>query len=97
LIPGPVGKLRRARLVACATFFASPYFTVYHASTAMVFESRGAMTWLSWLDAVPRILFGFTQMGTILPGLMMGLDVVNIWRERRAARGQAQSSTAFGD
>lgn len=89
-IPWNVGKLRRARIVACVTLLASPYFAWYHASTPMLLETRGAMTWLSWLDAVPRLIFNYKRMGWVVPSLMLAWDVWQIWSERRTAQAEAE-------
>lgn len=81
--PGDVGKVRRARMVACVTLLASPYFAWYHPSTALLLETRGAMMWLSWIDALPRLLFGYKQNGWAVLLIMLSWDIWQIWRERR--------------
>jgi hypothetical protein len=81
--PGDIGKIRRARMIASITLLASPYFAWYHPSTALLLETRGPMMWLSWLDALPRILFGYKQNGWIVLLIMLSWDVWQIWRERR--------------
>lgn len=81
--PGDVGKIRRARMIACVTLLASPYFAWYHPSTAMLLETRGAMMWLSWLDAVPRVLWDDKHSGWIVLIIMLAWDVWQIRQERR--------------
>lgn len=81
--PGDVGKIRRARMIACITLLASPYFAWYHPSAALLLETRGAMMWLSWIDALPRVLFDYKHNGWVVLLIMLGWDVWQIWRERR--------------
>lgn len=83
--PGDVGKRRRIRMVACATLLASPYFAWYHATTALVFETRIEILWISWLDVVRRALFGPSLFGWFLPCCMLLWDVWQIRQERRSA------------
>jgi hypothetical protein len=71
-------------MVACITLLASPYFAWYHPSSAMLLETRGAMMWLSWVDALPRVLFDYKQNGWAVLLIMLSWDVWQIWRERRA-------------
>lgn len=84
LYPGDVGKIRRARMFACITLLASPYFAWYHPATAMLLETRVSLMWLSWVDALPRIFLGYKRNGWLLPLVMVCWDVWQIWRERRA-------------
>jgi len=90
--PGDVGKLRRARMVACITLLASPYFAWYHPATTMLLETRVLITWLSWLDAIPRIFLDYKRNGWLIPMVMICWDVWQIWHERRAAEKLIQKS-----
>lgn len=89
--PADVGKIRRARMIAVITLLASPYFAWYHPSTALLLETRGGVMWLSWIDALPRILFGYKQNGWAVLLIMLGWDVWQIWRERRNTRQVAKA------
>ena len=81
--PGDIGKIRRARMIAAVTLLASPYFAWYHPSTALLLETRGTMMWLSWVDAIPRLLFGYKQNGWAVLLIMLSWDVWQIWQDRR--------------
>ena len=41
------------------------------------------MMWLSWIDALPRVLFGYKQNGWIVLLIMLSWDVWQIRKERR--------------
>ena len=84
--PGDIGKIRRARMIACITLLASPYLSWYHPSTALLLETRTPMMWLSWIDALPRVFLDYRQNGWDVPLIMLCWDVWQIWRERRNAR-----------
>jgi hypothetical protein len=46
----------------------------------MLLETRGAMMWLSWIDALPRVLFDYKQNGWDVLLIMLSWDVWQIWR-----------------
>jgi hypothetical protein len=91
--PGNIGKIRRARMIACITLLASPYLSWYHPSTALLLETRTPMMWLSWIDALPRVLFDYRQNAWDVPLIMLSWDVWQIWRERQRLRQPANLNT----
>lgn len=82
LLPRPVGRIQRARLVAAVTLLASPYFATYHCLTLMTLERRPVVTLVSWLTVAPMLLADNQTFGWLIPGTVLLLDAWAITRGR---------------
>lgn len=81
LLPLPMERRRRVRMMAAATLLASPYFANYHISTLLTLHDHPAALLVSWLALLP--LFAaedWMKFSWIVPLLLLLADAALAWR-----------------
>ncbi len=94
LIPVQMKGERRLRLVASASLLGSPYFTLHHCVTLLVFTDYPAALLLSWIPAIMIVVTrDWAQYAWIIPLGIMVIDLSNFVLERIRAPQSGINST----
>lgn len=86
ILPIPMTRMRRLRLVASATLLGSPYFANYHCITALSVASQWRYWLVSWLTVIPMLLWDNQRFAWIIPLSILIGEGWMAWHERRANR-----------
>lgn len=85
LLPIPMAKVRRMRLVSAATLLSSPYLALYHCATLCTLYNKTFVLVLSYVIIVLGLLFtdNWMKLAWILPAVCLIYDACIIFLERR--------------